>query len=80
MAVADIFTALTEDRPYRKGMGKDQVGEIFLKMVSEGKIDRKVTDVLLGNYEEMNEVRSQAQKEHSANLKRFWDRSKESVQ
>lgn len=80
MTVADIFTALTEDRPYRKGMGKDQVGEIFLKMVSEGKIDHKVTDVLLGNYEEMNEVRSQAQKKHSANLKRFWDRSKESAQ
>ena len=77
MTVADIFTALTEDRPYRKGMEKEKVIAIFSEMVSEGKIDRKVTDILLGNYEELDEVRSKAQKEHDANLKEFWGRSKE---
>jgi len=77
MAVADIFTALTEDRPYRKGMEEKKVIEIFSGMVSEGKIDKKVTDILLGNYEEMNTVRSNAQKEHDANLIEFWERAKE---
>ena len=77
MTVADIFTALTEDRPYRKGMGKVEVIEIFSKMVSDGKIDKKVTAILLEKYEEMNGARSKAQKEHDANLKDFWDRSRE---
>jgi response regulator RpfG family c-di-GMP phosphodiesterase len=77
MAVADIFTALTEDRPYRKGMEKNKVVEIFSEMVSEGKIDNNITDILLENYEEMNTVRSNAQKKHDENLKEFWGRAKE---
>ncbi len=77
MAVADIFTALTEDRPYRKGMTEKQVIAIFSSMVAEGKIDAKITDILLNNYGEMNKVRSKAQKEHDANLKVFWGRTKE---
>ena len=77
MTVADIFTALTEDRPYRSGMEKEKVVSIFLDMMSEGKIDKKVTDTLLENYDEMNRVRGQAQSEHDENLKGFWSRSKE---
>ncbi len=77
MAVADIFTALTEDRPYRKGMQKEKVIAIFSEMVSEGKIDKKPTDILLENFDEMNKARTNAQKEHDANLKDFWRRSKE---
>jgi len=56
MTVADIFTALTEDRPYRKGMDKEKVIEVFNGMLSENKIDKKVTDALLENYEELNRV------------------------
>ena len=77
MTVADIFTALTEDRPYRKGMEKEEVIAIFSKLVSDGKIDKKVTDTLLTNYKEMNDVRSKAQKEHDENLKFFWAHTKE---
>jgi response regulator RpfG family c-di-GMP phosphodiesterase len=79
MTVSDIFTALTEDRPYRKGMKKEEVVKIFSNMVEEGKIDSRVTEVLLVNYDEMNSVRSKAQSEHDANLKEFWSRSKELV-
>ena len=77
MTVSDIFTALTEDRPYRKGMKKEAVVEIFSSMVAEGKIDKRVTEALLDNYEEMNSVRSQAQKAHDTNLKEFWSQSRE---
>jgi response regulator RpfG family c-di-GMP phosphodiesterase len=77
MTVADIFTALTEDRPYRKGMEKEKVVAIFSEMVSEGKIDKKATDALINNYDEMNKIRHKAQKEHDTNLKDFWGRSKE---
>ena len=77
MAVADIFTALTEDRPYRKGFEKKKVVEIFSEMVSEGKIDKNITNILLENYEKMDTVRSNAQKNHDDNLKIFWGRVKE---
>jgi HD-GYP domain-containing protein (c-di-GMP phosphodiesterase class II) len=30
LAIADIFTALTENRPYRKGMNREAVKAIFL--------------------------------------------------
>lgn len=79
LAVSDIFTALTEDRPYRKGMKKENVIEVFLNMVSEGKIDKTVTNTLLENYEEMNTTRINAQKDHEIKLIKFWDRSKELV-
>ncbi|MEK9629926.1 MAG: HD domain-containing phosphohydrolase, partial [Nitrospinota bacterium] len=77
MTVADVFTALTEDRPYRKGMQKEKVVEIFSSMASEGRIDKNVSDVLIQNYEEMNEIRKTAQKNHDTNLKKFWNHLKE---
>ncbi|MFZ5944169.1 MAG: HD domain-containing phosphohydrolase [Bacillota bacterium] len=54
MAVADVFTALTEDRPYRKGMPKSQVINILKKMVDNMALDKNVVDLLLINYEEIN--------------------------
>ncbi|MBC2579708.1 HD-GYP domain-containing protein [Clostridium sp. DJ247] len=36
MAVCDIYQALTEDRPYRKGLGNEKAFAIMNNMVSEG--------------------------------------------
>lgn len=79
MAVADIFTALTEDRPYRQGMNKEEVIKVFTTLTSEGKIDQTVTDTLLENYDELNRTRQTAQIEHDRTLEAFWKRSKELV-
>jgi HD-GYP domain-containing protein (c-di-GMP phosphodiesterase class II) len=57
MTVSDIFTALTEDRPYRKGLPKRNSLEIINKMVSAGKLDPIVVKTIINHYEEIDEVR-----------------------
>lgn len=52
VAVADIFTALTEDRPYRPAMDKKLVINILRKQARIGAIDPDLTSLLLDHYEE----------------------------
>lgn len=61
MAVADVFTAITEDRPYRSGMDSDKAVKVLTKMASEKAVDQDIVDVLLTNYEKINAVRIEAQ-------------------
>jgi len=53
MAVADIFTALAEDRPYRKGMEKKQIEEILKSETDRNSLDTAIVNLLLVNYEEI---------------------------
>ena len=62
MAVADVFTAITEDRPYRRGMTKEQAIEVLEKMVTEGELDERMVHLLLSDYDAINFVRSEAQR------------------
>jgi HD-GYP domain-containing protein (c-di-GMP phosphodiesterase class II) len=62
MAVADVFTALTEDRPYRNGMGTEKVLDILGRMAGDGKLDMQLVRLLAGHYEELDQVRQQAQR------------------
>lgn len=52
MAVADIFTALQEKRPYREGMSREKVTEI-LKKLSEKTLDARIVNLLLENYDQV---------------------------
>ena len=63
MAVADIFTALMEDRPYKKGLSFKEALKIIDKMVSTNKLDKKVVEVLKNNLKKVNYERQKAQKE-----------------
>ena len=63
VAVADVFTALTEDRPYRQGLSRPAVEEIMRKMVSDGKLDWTVFDLLELYYDDVNGRRLAAQAE-----------------
>ena len=63
MAVADVFTALAEDRPYRKGMEQDKVVSILKKMADGSAINAEVVTLLKDNYEEINSLRHQSQVE-----------------
>jgi HD-GYP domain-containing protein (c-di-GMP phosphodiesterase class II) len=65
MAVADIFTAITEDRPYRKGMKKNKVEKILTEMSLSNKIDKDIVATLLENYNEINQLRIEKQKNAS---------------
>ena len=51
ISVADTFDAMTTDRPYRKGLSKDEaIAEV--KQVSGKQFDRKIADTLIELYQE----------------------------
>ncbi|NOY77609.1 MAG: HD domain-containing protein [Calditrichaeota bacterium] len=54
LAVADIFTALNEDRPYRRSMEKVLIREILQSQAAHHFLDRRVVGVVLNNYEEIS--------------------------
>ena len=47
LAVADIYDALTSDRPYRKAMPKEKALEILRQEADEGKLDKQILDCLI---------------------------------
>jgi len=53
MAVADIFTALAEDRPYRKGLKRNLIETILSKQANDCFLDIRIVDILLSNYKEI---------------------------
>ena len=53
MMVADIFTALAEDRPYRKGMDKKGICEIIKQLSDNGLLDSRIVNILFDNYEDI---------------------------
>jgi HD-GYP domain-containing protein (c-di-GMP phosphodiesterase class II) len=63
MAVADVFTALTEDRPYRKGVGKEEAVRLLNTMDDNGELDSNLVNMALKNFDVMNEARDIAQKD-----------------
>lgn len=56
MAVADIFTALTENRPYRQGMEKENVIRVLHSMVDNGSICSNVVSLVEGNIDLLTEI------------------------
>ncbi|QTA90767.1 HD domain-containing phosphohydrolase [Desulfonema magnum] len=71
MAVADIFTAITEDRPYRKGMKQDMVKSVLNNFVNVSALDGEIVSVLLSHYSEIDEGRRLAQKEALQEYEKF---------
>lgn len=51
VAVADVFSALTEERPYRKGMSSDDALALLKQMARESKLDEYVVGLLGDNVE-----------------------------
>ncbi len=66
MTVADIFSAITEDRPYRKGMEPEKVRSILRREAEEGKISSTIVDLLINNYDEINAKREKESRAASA--------------
>ncbi|MEM7828719.1 MAG: response regulator, partial [Candidatus Aenigmatarchaeota archaeon] len=46
MQIADVFTALIEDRPYRKGLDVNETIEIIKFLVKNNKLDKNVFSIL----------------------------------
>jgi putative two-component system response regulator len=47
LAVADIYDALTSDRPYRKAMSKEKAMAILSQEAGEGKLDTQIVEYLM---------------------------------
>jgi HD-GYP domain-containing protein (c-di-GMP phosphodiesterase class II) len=62
MAVADVFTALTENRPYRKGMNTEDAKGALKSMVNAGELDGHLVELVFQHYDEINTIRASAQK------------------
>jgi HD-GYP domain-containing protein (c-di-GMP phosphodiesterase class II) len=61
MAVADVFTAITEDRPYRKGMTSDRALQVLRQMAENSALDSRVVSLLGLHFDEINSLRVAAQ-------------------
>ena len=63
MAVADVFSAITEDRPYRKGMPGEKVRAILRENAGRGELSAGLVDLLIENYDKVNVAREKASHE-----------------
>ncbi|MCB2190148.1 MAG: HD domain-containing protein [Deltaproteobacteria bacterium] len=54
MSVADVFTALTEERPYRESLGKDKVMAILEGMAGRDHLDRQFVDLVGDDFAEIS--------------------------
>lgn len=61
MSIADVFTAITEDRPYRKGFEAEQAIAIMADMSKSEIVDREILSTLLSNYNQIDSIRKTAQ-------------------
>ena len=53
LMIADIFTALAEDRPYRKGMSKGGIIQIIKQLSDRKLLDTRIVNLFLENYNEI---------------------------
>lgn len=71
MAVADVFTAITENRPYRMGMDYERTTKVLYNMVESDSIDGNIVKILMQNFDEINELRLKAQNEAAERYTNF---------
>jgi putative nucleotidyltransferase with HDIG domain len=74
MCVADIFTAIIEDRPYRVGMTPDEVNNVLSSLAGNGMIDRDIVELLKRNSLTVNDARVKAQTESKRLYNEMFDR------
>lgn len=72
MAIADVFTAVSEDRPYRPGMKEEKVKEILNSMVKFNSLDGNIVELLMKNYEAVNKIRARSQKSSALEYRKLF--------
>lgn len=66
LRVADIFQAMLQDRPYRRGLTREGVREFMIGMRNRGRIDAQIGEVLLANLDEMYALALLDESDHTA--------------
>lgn len=65
MAVADVFAALTEDRPYRNGFPSHKALAILKDLAGQGALDADVVKALEDDHEDVDAARRTEQAEYA---------------
>jgi HD-GYP domain-containing protein (c-di-GMP phosphodiesterase class II) len=60
IAVADVFTAVTEDRPYRKGMKRREIAQTLEGLVRTSALDGDIVSALMLDFDGFNQARMTA--------------------
>jgi len=60
VSVADYFTALTEDRPYRKGLPDREALRILSEATERHQLDGRLVAVVCEHFDELNQIRLNA--------------------
>ena len=61
MAVADVFTGITENRPYRKGMTREEALGVLHGMAAKGELDARLISLLENHFDAITRAREAAQ-------------------
>lgn len=62
LALADVFVALTETRPYRAALGRDETVTILREMGGRGDLDATLVERLIDHYSTIDRLRIAAQR------------------
>ena len=79
VAVADVFTALTEERPYRRGMSIREATNILGEMADDGALDHEVVGLMARNRGEAALIRRLAQEGAGARYLAFREQAADPV-
>lgn len=80
MAVADVFTALLETRPYRARLDKDEVVERLEALALRRALDANLVKLLLAHFDTIDNYRERAQEAAAAEYAQFLHSVKSAVQ
>ncbi len=71
LSVADIFTALTEERPYRPGMSVAEAVRVLQDLAGKSAIDREIADIAGRHAADLDGLRITAEKKVIQEYKEF---------
>ncbi len=71
MAVADVYTAITEDRPYRNGMSEEKAHTTLNSMAHAGFLDEELVALAMENFQQIDAMRRMVQSRAFSEFKRF---------
>jgi putative nucleotidyltransferase with HDIG domain len=71
MQVADVHTAITEDRPYRKGMTRERTVSVLRSMADNGFLDVDIVNLVIENHDQLDAVRAMVQSRALSEFRRF---------
>lgn len=71
VAVADVCTAISEDRPYRQGMPVSKAQSVLASMAQKGFLDHDLVQLTIDNYDSINAVRRIAQTQALMEFRQF---------